>query len=141
MPGEAITNFTLCCPQQAIEEVAGKGAGVVIQPGGYSRPCVKPFFSTGTQKFIRANDIPLANCFGDDEIVRTVDPSDFGILNFPQVRERLYEKSERRRQLRQWPLSSKPHGGPSRNRTGVRGFAVLYVTTPPSGLGCGRRGG
>ncbi len=26
-------------------------------------------------------------------------------------------------------------GGPSRNRTGVRGFAVLYVTTPPSGLG------
>ena len=25
-------------------------------------------------------------------------------------------------------------GGPSRNRTGVRGFAVLYVTTPPSGL-------
>jgi hypothetical protein len=28
-------------------------------------------------------------------------------------------------------------GGPTRNRTGVRGFAVLYVTTPPSGLGCG----
>ena len=25
-------------------------------------------------------------------------------------------------------------GGPSRNRTGVRGFAVRYVTTPPSGL-------
>src|SRR5687767_4032175 len=25
-------------------------------------------------------------------------------------------------------------GGPSRNRTGVRGFAVPYVTTPPSGL-------
>ena len=25
-------------------------------------------------------------------------------------------------------------GGPSRNRTGVRGFAVLCVTTPPSGL-------
>jgi hypothetical protein len=25
-------------------------------------------------------------------------------------------------------------GGPTRNRTGVRGFAVLYVTTPPSGL-------
>ncbi len=29
-------------------------------------------------------------------------------------------------------------GGPSRNRTGVRGFAVLYVTTPPSGRGEGR---
>ena len=28
-------------------------------------------------------------------------------------------------------------GGPSRNRTGVRGFAVRYVTTPPSGLCCG----
>ncbi len=26
-------------------------------------------------------------------------------------------------------------GGPSRNRTGVQGFAVLCVTTPPSGLG------
>ena len=24
-------------------------------------------------------------------------------------------------------------GGPSRNRTGVQGFAVLCVTTPPSG--------
>ena len=32
-------------------------------------------------------------------------------------------------------------GGPSRNRTGVRGFAVLYVTTPPSGLGRGERAG
>src|SRR6476646_5505579 len=28
-------------------------------------------------------------------------------------------------------------GGPSRNRTGVQGFAVLCVTTPPSGLGWG----
>src|SRR6476619_1367013 len=27
------------------------------------------------------------------------------------------------------------HGGPSRNRTGVQGFAVLRVTTPPSGRG------
>jgi hypothetical protein len=26
-------------------------------------------------------------------------------------------------------------GGPSRNRTGVQGFAVLCVTTPPSGPG------
>src|SRR5437763_791463 len=29
-------------------------------------------------------------------------------------------------------------GGPSRNRTGVQGFAVLCVTTPPSGRGEGR---
>src|SRR5207245_8051154 len=29
-------------------------------------------------------------------------------------------------------------GGPSRNRTGVQGFAVLCVTTPPSGRGGGR---
>ena len=28
-------------------------------------------------------------------------------------------------------------GGPSRNRTGVQGFAVLCVTTPPSGRGLG----
>lgn len=28
-------------------------------------------------------------------------------------------------------------GGPSRNRTGVHGFAVRYVTTPPSGHPCG----
>jgi hypothetical protein len=27
----------------------------------------------------------------------------------------------------------KVSGGPSRNRTGVQGFAVLCVTTPPSG--------
>ena len=31
-------------------------------------------------------------------------------------------------------LLGKLCGGPSRNRTGVRGFAVRYVTTPPSGL-------
>lgn len=31
-------------------------------------------------------------------------------------------------------LTRQDFGGPSRNRTGVRGFAVLYVTTPPSGL-------
>ena len=29
-------------------------------------------------------------------------------------------------------------GGPSRNRTGVQGFAVLCVTTPPSGPGAAR---
>src|SRR5438270_12273318 len=34
--------------------------------------------------------------------------------------------------------SSKWSGGPSRNRTGVQGFAVLCVTTPPSGRGEGR---
>ena len=31
-------------------------------------------------------------------------------------------------------LGNNKDGGPTRNRTGVRGFAVLYVTTPPSGL-------
>jgi hypothetical protein len=31
-------------------------------------------------------------------------------------------------------ISVKFFGGPSRNRTGVQGFAVLCVTTPPSGL-------
>ena len=31
-------------------------------------------------------------------------------------------------------LSARKCGGPSRNRTGVQGFAVLCVTTPPSGL-------
>jgi hypothetical protein len=32
------------------------------------------------------------------------------------------------------PLTATIFGGPSRNRTGVQGFAVLCVTTPPSGL-------
>ncbi len=32
------------------------------------------------------------------------------------------------------PIVRRAVGGPSRNRTGVQGFAVLCVTTPPSGL-------
>lgn len=41
----------------------------------------------------------------------------------------------------QWNFKALPEifGGPSRNRTGVQGFAVLCVTTPPSGLGVGGR--
>ena len=35
----------------------------------------------------------------------------------------------------EWFRSGVRGGGPSRNRTGVRGFAVLCVTTPPSGPG------
>src|SRR5688572_9720914 len=31
------------------------------------------------------------------------------------------------------PATDRRDGGPSRNRTGVQGFAVLCVTTPPSG--------
>ena len=31
------------------------------------------------------------------------------------------------------PRTDRKGGGPSRNRTGVQGFAVLCVTTPPSG--------
>jgi hypothetical protein len=73
---------------------SGRLAMVVAQdPHDYSRPCVKPFFSTATGKFIRADEIPLANCFGNDEIVRTIEPTDFGIQDFPRLRERLYEKA------------------------------------------------
>jgi hypothetical protein len=39
-------------------------------------------------------------------------------------------KSEQRIENAQ---NSEKDGGPSRNRTGVHGFAVRYVTTPPSG--------
>ena len=52
------------------------------------------------------------------------------------MRERQQEFSKNRSKLN--ALGGK-FGGPSRNRTGVQGFAVLCVTTPPSGLGVGGR--
>lgn len=75
---------------------SGRLAMVVAQDShDYTRPCVKPFFHTGTGKFVKADQVPLANCFGDDEIVRTVDPADFGIQDFAKLRERLYETAHR----------------------------------------------
>jgi HD-GYP domain-containing protein (c-di-GMP phosphodiesterase class II) len=71
-------------------------AMVVAQdPSDYTRPRVKPFFTNLTGKFIRADEIALASCYGHDEIVETVEPSDFGIEDFPRIRERLFENAHK----------------------------------------------
>ena len=51
---------------------------------------------------------------------------DLSATNASETRRFLLRKSARDR-------SPRMYGGPSRNRTGVQGFAVLCVTTPPSG--------
>ena len=56
------------------------------------------------------------------------------VMNYPSIpckRRKLRALSEATNILN---INEKLGGGPSRNRTGVRGFAVRYVTTPPSGL-------
>ncbi len=71
-------------------------AMVVAQdPADYTRPRVKPFYTNVTGKFIRAEEIALSNCYGKDEIVETVEPSDFGIEDFPKLRERLFENAHK----------------------------------------------
>ena len=66
-------------------------AMVVAQdPADHMRPQVKPFFTNVTGKFLRADVIALASCYGNDEIVETVEPADFGIEDFPKIRERLF---------------------------------------------------
>lgn len=71
-------------------------AMVVAQdPADHMRPQVKPFYTNVTGKFLRAEVIALASCYGDDEIVETVEPSDFGIEDFPKIRERLFEQAHK----------------------------------------------
>lgn len=69
-------------------------AMVVAQdPSDHTRPRVKPFFTNVTGKFIKADEVALADCYGKDEIVETVEPSDFGIEDFPRIRERLFSNA------------------------------------------------
>ena len=62
----------------------------------HTRPKVKPFYANVTGKFIEVDEIALACCYGDDEIVETVEPSDYGIEDFPRIRERLFNKAHSR---------------------------------------------
>ncbi len=68
---------------------------VAQEPSDCTRPRVKPFYANVTGKFIRADEIALASCYGDDEIVETVEPSDYGIEDFPRIRERLFENAHK----------------------------------------------
>jgi hypothetical protein len=71
-------------------------AMVVAQdPADHMRPQVKPFYTNVTGKFLRSDVIALASCYGDDEIVETVEPSDYGIEDFPKIRERLFEQAHK----------------------------------------------
>jgi len=60
----------------------------------YTRPRVKPFVTNVTGKFLETDEIALASCYGDDEVVETVEPSDYRIDDFPRIRERLFKKAQ-----------------------------------------------
>ena len=80
------------------------------------------------------------------ETVRRISAAETGVENQEMRRSRARSRRtvwarERRgtaphfHQQNQRLKSQNVGGGPSRNRTGVQGFAVLCVTTPPSGRG------
>jgi integrase len=83
----------------------------------------------------------------DDEIARYVEDADRSRLakeaidrlskwEMSNPTQQLDTKSEQRIENAQYPEKD---GGPSRNRTGVHGFAIRCVTTPPSGHPAVRR--
>lgn len=55
-----------------------------------ARPLVRVFHSIPERRQIKPQDIALANCFGEDAIEGVADPADYGICEFPQLRERLF---------------------------------------------------
>lgn len=66
-------------------------AMVVAQdPADPLLPQVRTFWSAESRRAVASTDIPLARCFGEDRIVGTVDPSDYGCDNFVALRERLF---------------------------------------------------
>jgi putative nucleotidyltransferase with HDIG domain len=70
---------------------SGRLAMVVGQdPNDPLRPQVRTFWSVETRRPVPPLDIALANCFGEDRIEGTVDPSDHGCGNFVELRERLF---------------------------------------------------
>ncbi len=53
-------------------------------------PKVRTFWSAENRRAVPATDIALAQCFGEDRITGTVDPTDYGCDNFVALRERLF---------------------------------------------------
>ncbi len=70
---------------------SGRLAMVVDQADSHdTRPLVRTFYSIVTSKMIRPETIALAECFGQDSIVGTVDPEDYGIENLAFLRDRTF---------------------------------------------------
>lgn len=66
-------------------------------PSDLARPVVRTFLSITEHRLIKAHDIALADCFGEDEISGAADPADYGIADFPRLREKLFAASATRR--------------------------------------------
>ena len=70
---------------------SGRLAMVVGQsPSDITRPRVRTFLSVAERRFVKAEDIDLANCFGADEIEGSDDPAAYGVADWPKLRERLF---------------------------------------------------
>src|SRR6185369_1767321 len=89
---------------------------------------------------LRQGPLPLVrpkfwNCYSRPAISRSLRRSAVTILTRSSQRMGMGEAETSHRLTSDHPgLIFEGSGGPSRNRTGVQGFAVLCVTTPPSGL-------
>ncbi|MFM6932019.1 MAG: HD-GYP domain-containing protein [Novosphingobium sp.] len=59
-------------------------------PADYSHPRLRTFWSIPQARLVRSEFVELGACYGTDEIVALVDPEDFGITEFPALRERLF---------------------------------------------------
>lgn len=70
---------------------SGRLAMVVMQDeADPSRPTVRTFWSSRDQRMVTPDDINLANCFGQDQIVGTADPAAHGCTDFTRLREKLF---------------------------------------------------
>ncbi|MFM5894923.1 MAG: HD-GYP domain-containing protein [Novosphingobium sp.] len=79
-----------------VELKSGRLAMVVDQDSNdYAKPRVRTFFSLATGERVRAQEIDLANCFGEDEIVGLADLSRFDPDDVLELRQQMLAASAR----------------------------------------------
>lgn len=77
-----------------VELKSGRLAMVVNQDGSdYAKPRVRTFFSLQSGERIRPQEIDLANCFGEDEIVGLADLARFDPHDVRELRQRMLSAS------------------------------------------------
>jgi hypothetical protein len=93
--GEIIRHFNDTVgiyPIGSVVMLASRRLAMVVgqDPSDALRPLVRTFWSADTCRGMPPTDIALAQCYGEDSIQGTVDPSDYGCDDFVTLRERLF---------------------------------------------------
>ena len=70
---------------------SGRLAMVVDQfPDDLHKPVVRVFYSVAERRAVRPQILALGECFGEDDIVRSVDVDDYDIPDFQRLRQSLF---------------------------------------------------